>query len=127
MASGGAYRIESSTINKSFPAPETSWSEQEIAQGLNGLPVNTSYKIHTWDFGEMLGSDYEILASLFDGQQSSNAQLVELETDPYEANRACNEYGTISYSDFIIQNIAPRVRGLPHYQSVTVSFEVFVS
>jgi len=127
MASGGTYRIESSSLNKEFPAPETSWNEQPIAAGLNGIPVNASYKIHTWDFGEMLGSDYDDLAALFDGQQSANAQLTTLETDPYPADKSCNSYGTVDYTDFIIQNIAPRTRGLPHYQSVSVQFEVFVS
>lgn len=127
MASGGTYRVESSTINKSFPAPETSWSEQEIASGLNGIPVNTSYKIHTMDWGEMLGSDFDDLAALFDEQQSNNAQLTTLETDPYEADLSCNEYGTKDYTDFIFQSLSPRTRGLPHYQNVSAVFEVFVS
>ena len=57
MASGGTYRIESTTLNKEFPAPpETSWEEQPVAAGLNGIPVNSSYKIHTWTFENMLGS-----------------------------------------------------------------------
>jgi hypothetical protein len=128
MATGGSYRIQSTTINKEFPMPDsTSWDEQPIASGLNGIPVNTSYKIHTWDFTNMLGSDYDDLASLYDGQQSSNAQLNEMETDPYPADLSCNEYGTLVYTDFIIQNIAPRTRGLPFYDSVQVVFEVFVS
>jgi hypothetical protein len=126
MASGGTYRIESTTLNKEFPAPpETSWEEQPIAAGLNGIPVNSGYKTHTWQFGEMEGSDYDDLAALFDEQQSGNAQLNELETDPYEADLSCDPYGTIIYTDFIIQNIAPRTRGLPLYLSVTVTFEVF--
>ncbi len=127
MATGGTYRIESSTLNKEFPAPETtSWSEQPIASGLNGVAVNSGYKTHEWSFGDMLGSDFDDLAALFDGQQSSNAQLSELETDPYPADQSCDKYGTLAYTDFFIQNIAPRTRGLPHYQSVTVTFEVFV-
>lgn len=127
MASGGTYRIESSSINKSFPAPETSWSEQAISNGLNGIPINTSYRIHEWSFGEMLGSDFDDLAALFDGQQSTNAQLTTLETDPYEADKSCNSYGTTDYTDFIIQSLSPRTRGLPHYQGVSVTFEVFIS
>lgn len=126
MASGGTYRIESSTLNKEFPSPPTSsWDEQPIASGLNGIPVNTGYKIHTWSFENMLGSDYDDLAALFDEQQSNNAQLSTLETDPYEADKSCEDYGTKAYTDFIIQNIAPRTRGLPLYESVTVTFEVF--
>jgi hypothetical protein len=126
MASGGTYRIQSSTLDKEFFAPpETSWEEQFIAGGLNGIPVNSGYKIHTWSFENMLGSDFDDLAALFDEQQSDNSQLTTLETDPYEADQSCDVYGTKSYSDFYIQNIAPRTRGLPLYQSVTITFEVF--
>ena len=51
MASGGSYRIQSTSLNKEFEVPpETSWTEQEISIGLNGIPINTSYKIHTWTF-----------------------------------------------------------------------------
>ncbi len=126
MATGGAYRIESSSLNKEFPAPDTTdWDEQPIASGLNGIPINSGYKVHTWNFSNMLGSDFDDLASLFDGQQSANAQLTTLETDPYESDLSCNSYGTKDYTDFFIQNIAPRVRGLPLYESVTVTFEVF--
>lgn len=126
MATGGTYRIESTTLNKQFPAPNTTeWNEQPIAGGLNGIPINSGYKTHVWNFGDMLGSDFDDLAALFDEQQSGNAQLTTLETDPYEADLSCDDYGTIEYTDFIIQNIAPRTRGLPLYQSVTVTFEVF--
>lgn len=128
MATGGTYRIESTTLNKSFPAPPTTdWDEQPIAAGLNGIPINTGYKIHTWNFENMLGSDYDDLASLFDEQQSNNSQLSTLETDPYEADLSCDLYGTKNYNDFFIQNIAPRTRGLPLYENVAVTFEVFVS
>jgi hypothetical protein len=126
MASGGTYRIQSTTLDKEFSAPPTtSWDEQAIAGGLNGIPVNTSYRIHTWVFEDMEGSDYSDLASLFDEQQSGNSQLNILETDPYEADLSCDKYGTKSYGDFFIQNIAPRTRGLPLYESVSITFEVF--
>ena len=128
MASGGTWRIQGASLNKEFPAPnETSWSEQAIASGLNGIGINASYKIHEWNIGEMLGSDFDDLASLFDEQQSNNSQLTELETDPYPSDLSCNSYGTTTFTDFVILSISPRTRGLPHYQSVTVSFEVFVS
>lgn len=126
MATGGTYRIASSTLDKEFPAPETTdWNEQVIAAGLNGIPINSGYKIHTWNFGNMLGSDFDDLAALFDGQQSANSQLSTLETDPYESDQSCDKYGTKAYTDFFIQSIAPRTRGLPLYESVTVTFEVF--
>jgi len=126
MASGGTYRIESSTTNKEFPAPDsTEWAEQPIAGGLNGIPINSGYKQHSWNYPNMLGSDYDDLASLFDEQQDNNAQLVELETDPYEADKSCEDYGTTAYTDFVILSISPRTRGLPLYENVTVTFEVF--
>lgn len=126
MASGGSYRIESASLNKEFPAPDTtSWEEQPIAGGLNGLPINSGYKVHQWSFSNMLGSDFDDLAALFDEQQDNNSQLVALESDPYESDLTCEDYGTVTYSDFIIQSISPRTRGLPLYQSVTVVFEVF--
>jgi hypothetical protein len=126
MASGGSYRIQSSSLNKEFSAPpETAWEEQPIAPGLNGIPVNTSYRIHAWTFEDMEGCDYEDLATLYETQQSNNSQLEELETDPYDASGANEVYGTEAYSDFIIQSISPRTRGLPLYQSVTAVFEVY--
>ena len=55
MASGGSYRIQSTSLNKEFEVPpETAWTEQEISIGLNGIPINTSYKIHTWTFSNLL-------------------------------------------------------------------------
>ena len=128
MSSGGAYRIRSSSLNKSFEYPiSTAWTEQEIAAGLNGIPINSGYKLHEWRFTNLEGCDYEDLATLFASQQNGNAQLQELETDPYDATRQDLDYSTETYTDFIIRNIAPRTRGQPFYDSVTVTFEVFVS
>lgn len=127
MASGGTYRIQSSSLNKSFIAPITSWDEQLITPGLNGIPINSSYRIHRWEFNSMEGCDFEDLATLFESQQSGNAQLSELETDPYDASLVTEAYGTETYTDFIITSINPRTRGLPLYESVTVLFEVFTS
>ena len=128
MASGGSYRIQSTTLNKEFEVPpETSWTEQEISIGLNGIPINSSYKTHAWTFSNLQGCDYEDLATLFASQQDNNTQLSEMETDPYDASGADLHYGTTTFTDFIIRNIAPRTRGLPFYDSVTVTFEVFVS
>ncbi len=124
MASGGTYRIN----DTEFPAPDdTQWTEQEIANGLNGIPINTGYKLHTWNFVNMESCDFEKLAELFDTQQDGNAQLTEMETDVYNANLAGESYQTLTYSDFVIQRLDPRTRGLPLYNSVTVIFEIFVS
>lgn len=128
MASGGAYRIQSTSLNKEFEVPpETSWTEQEIGIGLNGIPINSSYKRHTWQFNNLQGCDYEDLAALFESQQDNNSQLSELETDPYDATGADLRYGTATFTDFIILSIAPRQRGLPFYDNVQILFEVFVS
>jgi hypothetical protein len=88
--------------------------------------VNTSYKIHVWNLRNLLGCDYEDLASLFASQQNGNSQLVEMETDPYSASGADMKYGTATFDDFIIKGIDPRTRGLPLYEAVTVTFEVHV-
>lgn len=126
MATGGTYRIESSTLNKEFPAPiTTEWSEQVIGNGLNGVPVNSGYKNHVWNLEDLLSSDFDDLAALFDEQQSNNAQLIVLETDPYPADLGCDKYGTTEYTDFFIRNIT-RTRGLPNYLNVTIEFEVWV-
>lgn len=127
MASGGTYRIQSTSLNKSFIAPITTWDEQLITPGLNAIPINSGYRIHRWEFSSLEGCDFEDLATLFESQQSGNAQLEELETDPYDAGLVTEVYGTETYNDFVIQSINPRTRGLPLYESVTVVFEVFVN
>lgn len=125
MASGGTYRIASSTLDKEFIAPISTWGEQLISPGLNGIPINSGYRIHRWEFESLEGCDYEDLATLFESQQDNNAQLVALETDPYDASGADMSYGTVTYNDFIITSIDPRTRGLPLYENVSVQFEIF--
>jgi len=128
VARGGAYRIQSSDLNKEFQAPEsTAWTEQAVADGLNGIPVNSSYKIHTWQFSNMEGCDFEDLMSLFASQQDNNSQLQELESDDYTATRQDTSYTTTVYTDFLIKDVAPRTRGQPLYDNVTVVLEVFIS
>jgi len=119
----GNYRIDDII----FPVPATSWGEQPIASGLNGLTINTSYKIHIWRWTSLEGSIAAQVFSKFEEQQSSGAQLDELETDPYDASLADEKYGTTTYTDFIIKEVSPRQRGLPFYDSVEVTFEVYVS
>jgi hypothetical protein len=128
VARGGAYRIQSSTLNKEFQAPEsTIWTEQPIADGLNGVVINSSYKLHTWSFSNMEGCDFEDLMTLFASQQNNNTQLTAMETDDYTAVRQDARYATTTYTDFLIKDVAPRTRGQPLYESVQVVFEVFVS
>lgn len=118
----GNYRIDTTF----FPVPATSWEEQPIALGLNGLPINTSYRIHTWNWSNLDGEIAELVFAKFAAQQSSGQQLDELETDPYDASLATERYGTTTYTDFVIREISPRNRGLPFYDSVTITFEVYI-
>lgn len=128
MASRGTYRIQSTSLNKEFQAPNsTAWNEQLISTGLNGIPINSGYRVHVWNFENMEGCDFEDLATLFQSQQDNNSQLSELETDAHNATEADERYQTVTYTDFIIQSISPQTRGLPLYQSVTVTLEVFIS
>lgn len=118
----GTYRINGTV----FPAPVTSWDEQELATGLNALPVNTSYRIHQWDLGELDVSLAQLVYTLYELQQSGNAQLTTLETDPYDASLGDESYGTQVYTDFIIRSVSTRTRGYPFYSGVTIVFEVYV-
>jgi hypothetical protein len=121
MSAGGSYRID----DEEFDAPETAWAENPIVDGLNILPVNESYRQHTWSWSGMLGCDLERLVALFESQQDGNAQLTELETDPYDVTGADQKYGTVVYTDFVITALSPRARGLPHYDNVQVTFQVY--
>lgn len=127
MASGGTYKITSGSTVWEAPAPvETNWEDQPIDMGLNGIPILAGYRLHTWNIGELEGCQFDDLLSLIASQQSGNSQLSVLETDPYDATLQDTDYATTTYTDFIIRPI-PRQRGLPHYQNVTVTFEIFVS
>lgn len=119
----GTYRIDEIT----FPVPITEWEDQELAQGLNGIPVNTSYRVHRWNFDELEGEIATQLYDKFQEQQSANSQLSELETDPFDASLAEETYGTETFTDFVIISPGVRRRGLPNYSNVTVIFEVFVT
>jgi hypothetical protein len=122
MASGGTYRID----DWEAPAPPTTeWGEQVIEAGLNGIAILTGYRVHSWSIGELDGCQFELLADKIEEQQTNNAQLAELETDPYGANLADDAYGTEVYTDFVIQPLNRR-RGLPLYLDVTVTFEIWV-
>jgi hypothetical protein len=123
IAIAGAYRINS----VDFPAPEsTSWEEQPIASGLNGITIDSSYVIHRWNWAMLDGETAQNLFTLVDLQQDGNAQLTSVETDPYDASGATEVYGTTVYTDFVIKEMSPRTRGLPNYDDVTVIFEIYV-
>lgn len=119
----GSYRIN----DVYFPAPETEWAEQQIGMGLNGIPINSGYRRHTWSFNELDGQLANSLYTLYQSQQDGNAPLVTLETDPYDASASIETYGTEIYTDFTILEVGNRHRGMPNYSGVTVIFEVYVS
>lgn len=121
---GGTYRIN----NTVFSAPtSTRWQEQTVAAGLNGIPINISYRQHIWSWTMLPGEEAEALFALFDAQQSANTQPDTLETDPYDASGAEEVYGTQEYNDFVILSLSPRTRGLPFYDDVQIAFEVYVA
>lgn len=119
----GAYRINSIDL----PVPITSWEEQPIASGLNGIPILSSYRRHTWRYDQLESYYAELLYNLFNTQQSGNSQLDSIETDPYDASGALDTYGTTTYTDAIIQSVGARTRGMPNYEDVTIVFEVYAA
>ena len=58
MASGGSYILEDSTESVSFPAPITSWQEQLLGDGLNGIPALNAYRVLAWNWSS-LPEDYQ--------------------------------------------------------------------
>ena len=120
---GGSYRINQTD----FPAPATTWEERPIAQGLNGISVNSAYKQHRWRW-KMLGGETVInLFALFDNQQSGVTPITSIETDPYDASGANLNYGTVEYTDVVMVSMSSRTRGLPHYEDLEIVFEVYVA
>lgn len=119
----GMYRINSLVLGV---APKTSWNQQLIRDGLNGIPINSSYQMHQWTFPELDADTMEAVLALFQSQQTTNSQLEELETDPHYVASGSTEYATKVYDDFILKAVDPRERGLPRYENVTFIFEVYV-
>lgn len=121
MATGGSYRIET----EEFPAPQTGWDEQKLGGALDGFGINTSYRIHRWQWRQLDGERAIALFAAYDNQQANRAG-VSIETDPYDASLSVENYGTQRYTNVVIQSISERRRGLPHYQDIEVVFEVYV-
>lgn len=120
---GGTYRID----EVEFPAPITSWTPQIIGARLNGLPALNTYYIHEWQWpSDLLAADEmeELLNKFY--EQMATGQLAALETDEHDADSALLGYGTVTYTDFIIQEVQPVTRGLPHYDSPRARFEIYV-
>jgi hypothetical protein len=122
--SGGQYRIDDLILDQ---APVATWESQLIRDGLNGKPINSSYEMHRWRFAEMDSDTFEDIYALYLSQQQGTTQLSELETDPADLSSGSDEYGTVVYTDFIIKSVDPRTRGLPRYEDVNITFEVYVA
>jgi len=120
---GGSYRID----DVEFPAPITSWTPQVIGAKLNGLPALNSYYIHEWQWpsGLLAADEMEALLNKF-YEQDATGQLSALETDEYNADSALLGYGTVIYTDFVIKEVQPVTRGLPHYDNPRCVFEIFI-
>lgn len=124
MKLGGTYRID----EYEFPAPLATWEDQVIGPGLDGMPFLCSYMLHKWEWpsGALEAEFVDKLMEKFKSQQSTGAQLDELETDPYDASLWDEQYGTHVYTDFTVLSVAPVKRSLPHYDGISVVFEVYV-
>lgn len=122
MAQGGTYRID----NEEFPAPVAGWEEQPIAAGLDAMPIQTSYRVHTWRWRTLDGYYAEKLFAAYDGQQSTRTPPGVVETDPYDGTGAELTYGTTEYIDVVIRSLSTRERGLPHYNNLEITFEIYV-
>lgn len=119
----GNYRIDDLVL----PAPTTTWEEQVMGAGLNGLPINTSYRMLRMTWSSLEAEIAQAIYAKFAEQQSAGQPLSVLETDPYGAELANEKYATKVYTDFTIVSISPRERGLPFYNNVVVVCEVYVS
>ena len=125
MAIGGLYAIN----GVSFPVPITSWEQSIIGAGLNGLPKNCSYRVHTWTWpgGSFEACDMKSLIALFEQQNEDGVQLTSLSTDPHDAYESTEKFGTVTYTDFTWLELTPVQRGLPHYENVQCKFEVYTA
>lgn len=122
MAQGGTYRINS----VDFPAPQTAWEEQQLGDGLDGIPILGSYRIHRWRWSQLDGGEAASVYSLFN-TATAGRDAVTLETDPYDASLASSKYGTYEYQDVIVKSVSRRQRGLPNYSDIEVAFEVYIA
>lgn len=129
MAIGGTYRISSTTVSYEFPTPVSQWDYQILGAGLNGLPKQNSYRVHTWTWpgGSLDACDMMHLVELFEAQNNDGVQLSILETDPHDIIEANEKYGTVRYTDFVILEVAPIQRSLPNYESPSCKFEVYTA
>jgi hypothetical protein len=119
----GAYKIN----DVEFPVPTTRWEEQPVAAGLNGISILSSYRTHVWSWPFLDGAVAEQLFALYDQQQSTNTPLTSIETDPYDASGSSEIYGTVSYTNFTILSVGTRTRGLPFYDDVSLTAEIYVA
>ena len=126
MATGGSYAVQDDSARQEFQSPVTSWSEQVLGDGLDGIPKLNAYRVHTWNFpGGLSEDEMAWLTGFQTRQQSGTSTWMELETDSYCPS--CNEqiYRTTVYTDVVLKGIS-RTRGFPRWEGVTATFEVLV-
>ncbi len=114
-------------LKSDIPAPVTTWQEQPIVTGLDRIAVYNSYRIHRWTWPNLPGELAILLFAAFDNQQANRTQPSLLETDSYTGEDSVEGYGTTEYTDVTITEMSSRERGLPHYQGLSMSFEVYIA
>lgn len=119
----GNYRIDDLVL----PAPSTTWEDQVMGAGLNGIPINSSYRMLRMTWSSLDAEIAKDIYAKFEEQQSTGQPLSVLETDPYGAELASDRYATKIYTDFTLVSISPRERGLPFYNNVVVIAEVYIA
>ncbi len=124
---GAVYSLRDDSDAFEFPAPMTSWTEQPLGEGLDGLPGLNAYRLHNWEFPGGLEEDvFARMGDFHSRQQARTSTFLILSTDRYNPE-GCDDGGqqTTEYSDVIIKGVK-RSRGMPQWD-VTVVFEVLVS
>lgn len=116
----GTYRVDEFT----FPSPITSWQDSIIAQGLDRRPRQSSYAVHAWNWQSLTPEEFLPLYTLYK-RQKDGTPIGILETDPYDIEQALSNYGTVQYTNVVMQNF-PKTRGMPQYEDITITFLVYV-
>ncbi len=130
--SGGTYAIADSTEQVVFPVPITTWVEQDLGDGLNGIPVFNAYRLHTWRWSSLTEEYMAKLAAFQRRQQTNNTAPTAVETEPYDPLDDCDgtghkgSYRTELYDDVRIKSLS-RERGFSLYTNVMVTFEILVA
>lgn len=126
MTRGGSYVLHDSNSSYEFPSPVTSWAEQPLGDGLNGVPAINGYRLHTWRLTGLDEDEMALLTGFMNRQQLGTATGLEIETDPYNPECTTDAYRTEVFTDVQIKAVS-RERGFGFWQNVSVVFEILVS